>query len=142
MKIRRRILLAFEQAETERDPDARDALMTFAVIGGDPTGVEVAGMIAEIRNGPIAREFRNLDIRNARVILLEAGSRVLASFPATLGRYTGKALENRGVDVFTGQPVTNRLSYVFGKETCSLKKGEQSPTTERNKLLYQRRTKS
>ncbi|MGV1791844.1 NAD(P)/FAD-dependent oxidoreductase [Rhizobium sp. A37_96] len=107
LSIRRHILLAFEQAEIERDLDERNALMTFAVIGGGPTGVELAGMIAEIRNGPVAREFRNIDIRSARVLLLEAGPRVLGSFPERLSRYTENALARRGVEVLTGQPVTN-----------------------------------
>lgn len=106
VNIRRRILSAFEQAEIERDPERRKALMTFAVIGGGPTGVELAGMIAEIRNGPIAREFRNIDIRNARVLLLEAGARLLGTFRESLSNYARRALDQRGVEVLTGEPVT------------------------------------
>jgi len=106
INIRRRILSVFEQAEIERDTERRKALMTFAVIGGGPTGVELAGMIAEIRNGPIAREFRNIDIRSAEVLLLEAGARVLGTFRESLSNYARKALVQRGVEVLTGEPVT------------------------------------
>lgn len=107
LEIRKRILLAFEKAENIADFDERAALLTFAVIGGGPTGVELAGMIAEIRNSAISREFRNIDTKKARVLLLEAGPRVLANFREDLGRYAEKVLERRGVEVLTGEAVTN-----------------------------------
>ncbi len=107
LEIRKRILLAFEKAENTEDPNERAALLTFAVIGGGPTGVELAGMIAEIRNSAISREFRNIDTKTARVLLLEAGQRVLANFREDLGRYAEKVLERRGVEVLTGEAVTN-----------------------------------
>jgi NADH dehydrogenase len=82
--IRRRMLLAFEQAERESDPAARRALLTFAVIGAGPTGVELAGIIAELAKQILWREFRNIDTREARILLIEAGPRVLAAFPSSL----------------------------------------------------------
>ncbi len=78
--IRRRILLAFEQAELETDPRARAALLTFVIIGAGPTGVELAGTIAELARDTLPRDFRNIDTRTARVVLIEAGPRVLAGF--------------------------------------------------------------
>ncbi|WP_338810864.1 NAD(P)/FAD-dependent oxidoreductase [Agrobacterium leguminum] len=107
LEIRKRILMAFEKAENASNADERAAYLTFAVIGGGPTGVELAGMIAEIRNSSIAREFRNIDTRQARVLLLEAGPRVLANFREDLGRYVEKALARRGVEILTGEAVTN-----------------------------------
>ena len=84
LHIRRRVLSAFERAEAEPDPDARRALLTFAIVGGGPTGVELAGTLAEIARHTLKREFRRIDPREARVLLLEAGPRVLASFPESL----------------------------------------------------------
>jgi NADH:ubiquinone reductase (H+-translocating) len=82
--IRRRFLLAFEAAEQESDPEQRSALLTFVVVGGGPTGVEMAGAFAEIAKHTLAREFRNVDSRSARVILVEGGSRVLSTYPEEL----------------------------------------------------------
>jgi NADH dehydrogenase len=106
LDIRRRILLAFEEAEQERDPARREALMTFVVVGGGPTGVELAGAIAEIARFSLARDFRNIDTRRARVILVEAGDRVLATFPERLSRRALADLRRLGVDVRFGVPVT------------------------------------
>ncbi|MBZ9988162.1 NAD(P)/FAD-dependent oxidoreductase [Mesorhizobium sp. BH1-1-5] len=107
LEIRSRILEAFEAAEKTGDPDEQDAFLTFAVIGGGPTGVELAGMIAEIRSGPMRREFRRIDTRRARVLLVEAGPRLLAAFPPKLSDYARHALERCRVEVRTGQPVTD-----------------------------------
>ena len=104
--IRRRLLLAFEQAETESDPAVRDALMTFCVIGGGPTGVELTGIIAELAQKTLPREFRNIDTRRAKVILVEAGPRVLPVFPPELSDYAAGALTKLGAEVRCGAPVT------------------------------------
>jgi NADH dehydrogenase len=105
--IRRRILTAFERAEAEADPVARTAWLTFAVVGGGPTGVELAGTLAEIARHTLRREFRNIDPRDARVLLLEAGPRVLATFPDTLSARARAQLERLGVEVRTGQAVAD-----------------------------------
>ncbi len=99
--IRREILLSFEMAERERDEAARRRLLTFVVIGGGPTGVELAGAIAEISRDVIVSDFRRIDPREARIVLVEAGPRILPSFDETLARKAAAALGNRGVDVLT-----------------------------------------
>jgi NADH dehydrogenase len=104
--IRRRLLLAFEQAEMETDPEARDALLTFTIVGAGPTGVELAGIIAELAHVTLPQEFRNIDTRKTRVILVEAGPRVLASFAEELSAYAQNALEKLGVEVHIGERVT------------------------------------
>jgi NADH dehydrogenase len=106
-EIRRRILLAFERAELSTDPLERDALTTFVVVGGGPTGVEMAGAIADMAHDALPRDFRNVDPARARVLLVEAGPRVLATFPEALSRYARTALERRGVEVMTGVAVTD-----------------------------------
>ena len=103
--IRRRLLQAFERAERETDEAKRKALLTFAIVGGGPTGVELAGIIAELAKQTIWPEFRNIDTRQARVMLLEAGPRILAAFPEDLSDYALKALEKLGVEVRLGTPV-------------------------------------
>ncbi|MFK0684629.1 NAD(P)/FAD-dependent oxidoreductase [Ochrobactrum sp. BD67] len=103
--IRRRLLLAFERAERETDEAKRQALLTFAIVGGGPTGVELAGIIAELAKQTIWPEFRNIDTRQTRVMLLEAGQRILAAFPEDLSEYALKALEKLGVEVRLGIPV-------------------------------------
>lgn len=103
--IRRRLLLAFERAERETDEAKRKALLTFAIVGGGPTGVELAGIIAELAKQTIWPEFRNIDTRQTRVMLLEAGSRILAAFPEDLSDYALRALEKLGVEVRLGIPV-------------------------------------
>jgi NADH dehydrogenase len=103
--IRRRVLLAFEQAEIETDPAARDALLTFAIVGAGPTGVELAGIISELARTTLPKEFRNIDTTKARILLVEAGPRVLPSFDAGLSAYAHQALERLGVEVRTGQAV-------------------------------------
>src|SRR3954463_1173558 len=105
--LRRRILVAFERAERESDPDKRAALMTFAIVGAGPTGVELAGTIVELARSPLPQDFRNVDTRRARVVLIEAGPRVLAGFPDDLSSYAHKSLEGIGVEVVLGQAVTD-----------------------------------
>lgn len=105
LEIRRRILTAFERAEAEGDAERRAAWLTFAIVGGGPTGVELAGTLAEIARHTLHGEFRRADPRNARVLLLEAGPRVLSSFPESLSAKARTQLETLGVEIRTGVPV-------------------------------------
>lgn len=97
--IRARLLKAFEDAESCAAPDRRAALLTMVVVGGGPTGVEMAGAVAELARYTLRSDFRRIDPASARVILLEAGPRLLASFPEQLGTYACQALQRLGVDV-------------------------------------------
>lgn len=106
LEIRRRVLLAFEHAEREADPDSRRALLTFVVIGGGPTGVELAGALAEISRQSLARNFRHFDPGSARVLLMEGGPAVLTTFPEPLRDAAREHLEQLGVEVRTGSVVT------------------------------------
>ncbi len=106
LEIRGRVLLAYERAERETDAAKRDALLTFVVIGGGPTGVELAGALAEISRQSLARDFRHFDPGSARIILLEGGPAILAAFPKTLQDAARKDLARLGVDVRTGTVVT------------------------------------
>ena len=99
--IRARILLAFERAESTGDPALRRQLLTFVLVGGGPTGVEMAGAIAELAKRALAKDFRNIDPRAARIILLEGAAGLLAGFPQTLSDYARRALERLGVEVRT-----------------------------------------
>jgi NADH dehydrogenase len=100
-EIRRRILLAFEAAERETDPDQRDAQLTFVIVGAGPTGVELAGALREIAQRTLARDFRNFDPRATRVVLVDAADRVLPSFPEGLSHKARAMLRDRGVEVRT-----------------------------------------
>ena len=104
--IRRRILLAFEKAETETDPAERARLLNFVIVGGGPTGVEMAGAIAELANRALAKDFRSIDPRAARIILVEAAPRLLTPFYPPLAEAARTSLEQLGVEVRTGAPVT------------------------------------
>ena len=105
--LRRRILLAFERAETEPDPDERRRLLNFVVVGGGPTGVEMAGAIAELAKRALAADFRSIDPRCARIILIEAGPRLLAPFDPALSEAARRSLEKLGVEVRLGAGVTD-----------------------------------
>jgi len=105
-EIRRRILLAFERAEVETDPDKRKALMTFVVVGGGPTGVELAGALGEISRFTLSQDFRNVDPSRTRIILIEGGDRILKSFDAELSEVATRKLEELGVTVWTSMRVT------------------------------------
>jgi NADH dehydrogenase len=107
LDVRRRILRAFEAAELETDPEVRRALTTFVVIGGGPTGVEMAGALAEIAGRTLARDFRRFDPRTTRVVLVEAGPRLLAAFPEELSAKALLALERLGIEVRTGARVSD-----------------------------------
>ena len=104
--MRRRILCAFEAAERESDPVRRAEWLNFVVIGGGPTGVELAGTLAEIAKHTLPREFRHADPRSAQIHLVEAGPRVLAAMPETLSASAKRQLEQLGVTVHIGRPVT------------------------------------
>ena len=105
--IRRQVLVAFERAERERDRARQRQLLTFVVVGGGATGVELAGALAEISRHALANDFRSIQPETARVILIESGADVLASYPSKLSAFARRALEKRGVAVWTGMRVTN-----------------------------------
>jgi NADH dehydrogenase len=104
--IRRRILSAFEAAEMEQDPQRRARLLRFVIVGAGPTGVELAGTIAELARFTLAADFRRIDPRSAKVMLVEAGPRVLAAFAERQSRYAQRALEKLGVEVRVNAAVT------------------------------------
>ncbi|MBX5204099.1 NAD(P)/FAD-dependent oxidoreductase [Rhizobium sp. NZLR1] len=105
--IRRRALLAFERAEATRSSGEKAAFLTFAIVGAGPTGVELAGIIAELAHRTLPQEFRRIDTRATRVLLIEAGGRILPSFDEALARYAHDSLRKRGVEIILGRPVTN-----------------------------------
>ena len=103
--LRRKILLAFESAEIETDPEQRQALLTFVLVGGGPTGVELAGAIAELAHKTLASDFRQIDPKATRIVLVEAVSRILLAFPESLAHKAERALTRLGVEVRTSSPV-------------------------------------
>ena len=105
-EIRRRILLAFEAAEKEGDPKAREPWLTFVIIGAGPTGVEMAGTVAEIARHTLPGEFRRIDPRRARILLVEGSPRVLQAMPEDLSRKAQRQLERLGVQVRLSSRVT------------------------------------
>lgn len=111
--LRRKLLLAFERAEAEPDPAKKAAWLSFAIVGGGPTGVELAGTLAEIARHTLRNEFRHIDPASARVRLVEAGPRVLSSFPDVLSLKARRQLEKLGVEVLTGTPVSDIDSQGF-----------------------------
>jgi NADH dehydrogenase len=107
VEIRRRILSAFEYAEREEDPEIRRAWLTFVVVGGGPTGVELSGALCEIAHHALARDFRRIDSKQAKIILLEGGPRVLPVYPPQLSEKAKEQMTKLGVDVRTDQRVTH-----------------------------------
>jgi NADH dehydrogenase len=105
LAVRSRLLVAFEAAETEPDAEIRDAWLTFVVVGAGPTGVEMAGQIAELARDTLRRDFRAVDPRSARILLVEAADRVLTSFPPSLSAKAERSLQRLGVTVLTGRTV-------------------------------------
>jgi len=105
-EMRRRILMAFERAEDSDDEAERRRLMTFVIIGGGPTGVELAGALAELSRATLARDFRRIDPKTTRIVLVEAGPRLLSAFPLRLSTVAARALTRLGVEVRLGAPVT------------------------------------
>jgi NADH:quinone reductase (non-electrogenic) len=116
--IRREVLLAFEAAEIETNPDKRLALLTFVIVGGGPTGVELAGAIAGLARKTIVRDFRHINSAMSRILLVEAGPRLLAAFPAALANKAQRELERLGVEVRTGIAVkeVDADSVLIGSE--------------------------
>ncbi len=104
--IRRRILLAFEKAEMTADEEERRRLLTFVLVGAGPTGVEMAGALIELAHAALARDFRHIDPRRARILLVEAGPHVLAGFPEKLSAFAQKSLRRMGVEVLRDTPIT------------------------------------
>lgn len=153
-EIRRRILLAFEMAEKEKDPEKRKTLLTFVVVGGGPTGVELAGSIAEISRHTLERDFRSIDPSRTRVILIEAGARILASFDTELSRKATRDLEGLGVQIWTSTRVTEvseegaRLKDEFikaktviwaaGVEPSKLSKQLHSPLDRQGRVIVKK----
>ncbi len=121
LEIRSRILGAFEAAEVEQDPDRRRSWLTFVVVGAGPTGVEMAGQIAELARDTLRRDYHAVDTRTARVLLVEAADRVLTSFPQSLSHRAERALEHLGVT-----PLLGHLVVEIGAESV----GIQAPTGE------------
>lgn len=123
ISIRRRVLRAFERAECELDPERRAALLTFVIVGGGATGVELAGTIAELAHENLRGDFRRIDTRKARVILVEAGPRILSSFTEKLSDYAHAVLERMGVEVELGHPVRECSGdgVVFGEREVAAK---------------------
>jgi NADH dehydrogenase len=105
--IRQQVLVAFERAERERDRSEQRKLLTFVVVGGGATGVELAGALAEISRHALTHEFRSIQPETARIILIEGGPDVLATYPPALSAFARRALERRGVTVWTGTRVTS-----------------------------------
>jgi NADH:ubiquinone reductase (H+-translocating) len=121
--IRRRILTAFERAELEADSRRQTALLTFAIVGAGPTGVELAGTIAELARDTSPPDFRRIDTRKARVVLIEAGLRVLPGYHEDLSAYAQRALEGLGVEVVLGKAVTECTAdrVVYGDRSLEAK---------------------
>jgi len=121
--IRRRVLLAFEHAERETDPERRRAWLTFVIVGGGATGVELAGAIIELAHVTLPDEFRHIETRKARVVLIEAGPRILPTFTANLSAYAHAALERLGVEIQVGSPVSecSAEGVVYGGRSLAAK---------------------
>jgi NADH dehydrogenase len=121
--IRRRILLSFERAERESDAAQRHAWLTFVIVGGGATGVELAGAIADLAYVTLPDEFRHIDTRKARVLLIEAGARILPTFTPDLSAYAHTALERLGVEIQLGIPVSecSAQGVVFGEQRLAAK---------------------
>ena len=106
-EIRRRILLAFELAEKERDEKKREQYLTFVIVGGGPTGVEMAGAIAEMARNTLYKDYKTANLKKTRVVLVEAGSKILSAFPEKLSNKAKSDLEDMGVEVLLNQRATN-----------------------------------
>jgi NADH:quinone reductase (non-electrogenic) len=118
LEIRNRILNAFEAAEVEQDDDRRRSWLTFVVVGGGPTGVEMAGQIAELARDTLRRDFRAVDTRTARVLLVETADRILTSFPPSLSHKAERALEKLGVTSLVGHTVVD-----VGSDSVAIRSG-------------------
>jgi NADH:ubiquinone reductase (H+-translocating) len=128
-EIRRRILIAFEAAEREHVPERRREWMTFVVVGGGPTGVELAGALGEIANDTLRRDFRSINSRDATIILVEAMDRILPNYPPGRSASARRQLRRLGVDVRTGTKVTDITEHEVVVETAAAAREAQSSTT-------------
>lgn len=131
LEMRRRIFMAFEAAEKETDPAKRRALLTFVVVGGGPTGVELAGAIAELASKTLKEDFRNIDTSETKVLLLEGMDRVLPPFAPELSQEAQASLEALGVDVQTKTLVTN-----IENDIVTMKQGEEVKTLASKTVLW------
>lgn len=131
LEVRRRIFVAFEAAEKEEDPQRRAALLTFVIVGGGPTGVELAGALAELAHRTLAADFRNIDTRETRVILVEGMDRVLPPFPPELSAQAEAALKQLGVEVQTQTLVTK-----IEGDQVQLRRGEQEEVLTARTVLW------
>ena len=131
LEMRRRIFTAFEAAEKETDPQKRQSLLTFIVVGGGPTGVELAGAIAEIAHKSVADDFRDVDTTQARILLFEGMDRILPPYPEKLSIEARKSLEKLGVEVKTKTLVTN-----ISDRTVTFREGDRADTIAANTILW------
>ena len=131
LEMRRRIFMAFEAAEKETDPEKRQALLTFVVVGGGPTGVELAGAIAEIAHQSVKEDFRDIDTTQAKVLLFEGMDRILPPYPEECSAKAQESLENLGVDVQTKTLVTNIADHAV-----TYRQGEDTKTIAAHTILW------
>ncbi len=137
LEMRRRIFRAFEAAEREDDPGKKRSLMTFVIVGGGPTGVELAGALGELANFTLKNDFRNLDPRNTRILLLEGGAKILAAYPDKLSNKASSSLKKLGVDVRTETLVT-----AIADGQVRMKHGESEEIIEAETVLWAAGVKS
>ena len=119
-EVRRRVLHAFERAEMCEDSEEKERLMTIAIVGGGPTGVELAGAFVELARHVLHRDFRAIDTANARIVLIEAAPRLLTMYDEDLSEYTEKKLESMGVNVLTNTPVRNVREHAVDLDVCTV----------------------
>lgn len=131
LEMRRRILIAFEAAEREADPVRRSEWMTFVVVGGGPTGVELAGALGEIAHDTLKRDFRSINPGDAHIVLIEGLERVLPTYPASLSRKAARQLEQLGVQVRTGTFVTD-----VDENAVTIKVGDRSERIPTRTVLW------
>ena len=131
LEVRRRIFLAFEKAELETDPEVKKALLTFVVIGAGPTGVEVAGAIADLAYKTLKRDFRSIDTQQTQIILVEGMDRVLPPFDPALSEKAAQSLRKLGVQIRTNTFVTN-----LDGETVTFRNGDVEETIRANTVLW------
>lgn len=131
LDIRRKIFLAFEEAEKLSSPQEKDEWLTFAIVGGGPTGVELAGAIAEIAHKTIKKDFQEIDTTKARILLIEGMHRILPPYPEDLSAKAQESLEELGVEVLTNRMVTN-----IEKNTLTIRHGEEEETIKARTILW------
>lgn len=131
LEVRKRILLAFEMAERETDDRAKEGWLNFIIIGGGPTGVELAGTLGEIAHDAFRHDFKSYDTAKARIVLIEAGNRILPTFPDRLGARAVRALEKLGVTVITGARVID-----IGDDHVKLKRADAEETLFSRTVLW------